>query len=374
MYQGMNISTLLKQDKGLYMKTISNKEKNIVVDYKVKILYLLIVLVIVSSSVFLGIYILFAPFKPAIIVHIVYILFHLTLLYFLKKKQYMFVKLSILLTFIIQLTLAVYVWFPVTTGYNLFYYMVPIAAFLTVDVHKTWERYFAFFLSILATLLFLGSVSLNMDFYLYVLDSEVEKLIHTFTIISTIVPATFIFYRYTIDLSKKQNELRYLANTDALTQVANRRVLFELGEKEVVLAYKYAHEFTLIQLDIDHFKFVNDSFGHPVGDEILVQLTQVIHQHIRKEDTFSRHGGEEFAIIVRKTTWESGMEVAEKLRRVVETEVFKVGDNEVKITLSIGVAQFTPKYNTFNEMMRVSDKALYKAKNKGRNCVVLGSM
>ena len=156
--------------------------------------------------------------------------------------------------------------------------------------------------------------------------------------------------------------------------MANRRVLFELGEKEVVLAYKYAHEFTLIQLDIDHFKFVNDSFGHPVGDEILVQLTQVIHQHIRKEDTFSRHGGEEFAIIVRKTTWESGMEVAEKLRRVVETEVFKVGDNEVKITLSIGVAQFTPKYNTFNEMMRVSDKALYKAKNKGRNCVVLGSM
>lgn len=356
------------------MKTISNKEKNITIDYKVKILYLLIVLVIVSSSVFLGIYILFAPFKPAITVHIIYILFHITLLYFIKKKRYLFVKLSILLTFIVQLTLAVYIWFPVTTGYNLFYYMVPIAAFLTVDVHNKWERYLAFFLSLIATLLFLGSIYYSMDIYLYVLAPEVEKLIHTVTIISTILPATFIFYRYTIDLSKKQNELRHLANTDALTQVTNRRVLFEQGEKEVVLAYKYAYQFTLIQLDIDHFKFINDSFGHPVGDQILVQLTQVIRRHIRKEDTFSRHGGEEFAIIVRKTTWETGMEVAEKLRQVVENEVFRVGDNEVKITLSIGVAQFSKKYNTFDEMMRVSDKALYKAKNNGRNCVVLGSV
>jgi len=343
-------------------------------DYKIRILYLLILLVIVSSSVFLSIYILFAPFKPAIIISIVYILFHVSLLYFIKKKKYLFVKLSILLTFIIQLTLAVYVWFPVTTGYNLFYYMVPIAAFLTVDIHKKWELYLAFLLSLLATSLFLGSVFYSLDFYLYVLDQEVERLIHTLTIISTILPATFIFYRYTIDLSKKQNELRYLANTDALTQVTNRRVLFEQGEKEVMLAYKYAHEFTLLQLDIDHFKTINDSFGHPIGDQILIQLTQVIRQHIRKEDTFSRHGGEEFAIIIRKTTCESGMEFAEKIRSVIENEVFKVGDIEVKITLSIGVIQYRSEYSTFDEMMRVSDQALYQAKNKGRNCVVLGLM
>ncbi|MBI9012090.1 MAG: GGDEF domain-containing protein [Clostridiales bacterium] len=356
------------------MKNILNAEKNLDMDYKIKILYLLILLVIVSSSVFLGIYILFAPFKPAIIVHLVYILFHVSLLYFVKKKKYLFVKFSILITFIVQLTLAVYLWFPVTTGYNLFYYMVPIAAFLTIDVHKTWERYLAFSLSVIATLFFLGSVVYSMDIYLYVLDPEIETLIHTLTIISTILPATFIFYRYTIDLSMKQNELRHLANTDALTQVTNRRVLFEQGKKEVMLAYKYAHEFTLIQLDIDHFKFINDSFGHPVGDEILIQLTQVIRQHIRKEDTFSRHGGEEFAIIIRKTTWESGMEVAEKLRSVVENEAFIVGDIEVKITISIGVTQYTREYSTFDEMMRVSDKALYKAKNKGRNCVVLSSI
>jgi len=356
------------------MKNIHNTAKELEVDYKIRILYLLIMLVILSSSVYLGIYLVFAPFKPAIIVSIVYILFHVSLLYFIKKKKYLFVKLGILLTFIIQLTLAVYVWFPVTTGYYLFYYMVPIAAFLMVDIHKKLELYLAFALSLLATLLFLGSAYYSMDMYLYMLDPEVEKLIHTFTIISTILPATFIFYRYTVDLSIKQNELRYLANTDALTQVTNRRVLFEQGEKEVMLAYKYAHEFTLLQLDIDHFKTINDSFGHPVGDQVLIQLTQIIRQHIRKEDTFSRHGGEEFAIIIRKTTCESGMEFAEKIRRVIENEVFKVGDLEVKVTLSIGVVQYNSEYSTFDEMMRVSDQALYQAKNKGRNCVVLGSM
>ena len=122
------------------------------------------------------------------------------------------------------------------------------------------------------------------------------------------MPATFIFYRYTIDLSEKQNELRYLANTDPLTKVANRRVLFEQGEKEVYLAHKYAYEFTLIQLDIDCFKSINDSYGHPVGDEVLIKLTQVIRNHIRRKDTFSRHGGEEFAIIIRKTICEMGLE------------------------------------------------------------------
>jgi len=370
----MNASTPTNYGKGLIMKNKFYAAKDLDVDYKTKILYLLILLVILSSSVYLGIYLLLAPFKPAIIVHIVYILFHVSLLHFIKMKKYLFVKLSILLTFIIQLTLAVYVWFPVTTGYNLFYYMVPIAAFLMVDIHKKLELYLAFILSLLATLLFLGSAYYSMESYLYVLDPEVEKLIHTFTIISTILPATFIFYRYTVDLSKKQNELRYLANTDALTQVTNRRVLFEQGEKEVMLAYKYAHEFTLLQLDIDYFKAINDSFGHPIGDQILIQLTQVIRQHIRKEDTFSRHGGEEFAIIIRKTTSESGMDFAEKIRRVIENKVFKVGDVEVRITLSIGVIQYRHEYSTFAEMMRVSDQALYQAKNKGRNCVVLGSM
>lgn len=355
------------------MKTFFSTEKDTDIDYKEKIMYLLIFLVIGLSSIFLCIYILYAPFRPAIIIHFAYMLFHVILLYFLKKKRFMFVKFSILITFILQLTLGVYLWFPVTTGYNLFYYMVPIAAFLTLNINNLYERFFAIFLSLLATVLFIGSIYFNMDFYMYALEPEVEKLIHVLSVTSTITPATIIFYIYTLNLSKKQSELRYLANTDALTKVTNRRVLFEKGEKEVSLAHKYAYEFTLIQLDIDNFKSINDSYGHPVGDEILIQLTEIIRSHIRIEDTFSRHGGEEFAIIVRKTTSEEGLEVAEKIRHVIEKQVFRIDSIEVKLTVSIGVTQYAPEYNTFDEMMLVSDKALYEAKNNGRNCVVMKS-
>lgn len=340
-------------------------------EYKEHIMYILIGIVIFSSSVFLSIYLLAAPFKPAIIVHFMYICYHIFLYFMLKKKLYMFVKLSILLTFMIQLTLAVYLWFPVTTGYNLFYFMVPIVSFLTMNIDRKYERYFAIFLSFIATLLFLASVNIDMNFYLYELKPDVLKFVHTITVLSTILPATFVFYRYTIGLEQKQAELRLLANTDALTQITNRRVLFEQGEKEVILAKKYNHEFTLIVFDIDFFKKVNDSYGHPTGDKILIELSKLIQHHIRKEDTFSRHGGEEFAIIVRKTDLDTGLAVAEKVREVVSEHIFQIREHKIQISVSIGICQYESKYESFDAMMLVADKALYEAKNQGRNRVIL---
>ena len=353
------------------MKDLIEYKRGHDMEYKEHIMYVIIGLVIISSSIYLSVYLLLAPFKPAIVVQAIYTCYHIFLLFMLKKKFYMFVKLSVLITFICQLTLGVYFWFPVGTGYNLFYYMVPMASFLIMNIGNKYERTFAIFLSFLATALFLGSVYFDISFYIYDLKPDVLRFIHAVTVLSTIVPGTFIFYRYTVGLEQQHTELRILANTDALTQISNRRVLFEQGEQEVYLAKKYHHEFSLIELDIDYFKNVNDSYGHPVGDQTLIELSDLIRHHIRKEDTFSRHGGEEFAIIVRKTDRVTGLAFANKLREVISEHVFDINEHEINLTVSIGITQYESKYKSFDAMMLVADKALYEAKDQGRNQVIM---
>ena len=124
-------------------------------------------------------------------------------------------------------------------------------------------------------------------------------------------------------------------------------------------------------MDIDYFKNVNDSYGHPVGDQTLIELSDLIRHHIRKEDTFSRHGGEEFAIIVRKTDRVTGLAFANKLREVISEHVFDINEHEINLTVSIGITQYESKYKSFDAMMLVADKALYEAKDQGRNQVIM---
>lgn len=342
------------------------------IEYKVKIMHLIIWLVIGFTSVFIAIYLIAAPFMPAIVILVLYILFNLMLLIALKWRHYLFVKLGILLSYMIQLTLAVFIWFPVGTNYYLFYFLVPIAALTIMDINKHSEMVMSIVIATSAIILMILSQSLSMDFYLYELSSDAKQIISLMSVLSTILPATFIFYQYVYNLNIKQQELQKLANTDALTQITNRRVLFEHGEEEIRLAKKYHYDFTLIQLDIDFFKQINDTYGHHVGDQVLIELTNLLRSHIRKEDTFSRHGGEEFAIITRRTDKHAGQHMAEHLRAVVQEHIFHADPNAIKMTISMGLAIYSRgNYNSFNEMMVASDQALYSAKAEGRNCVKL---
>jgi diguanylate cyclase (GGDEF)-like protein/PAS domain S-box-containing protein len=158
-----------------------------------------------------------------------------------------------------------------------------------------------------------------------------------------------------------------LSITDQLTQLHNRMYLENSFLKEMKRAKRYHHSFAVIMLDIDHFKEVNDTFGHDVGDNVLVTISKVLSEHIRETDILGRWGGEEFLIISPHTAAGEAYALAEKLRNAIETCPIDIIGHK---SCSFGVSVFDLQDDTFKEVVKHADEALYIAKNSGRNCVV----
>ena len=165
-------------------------------------------------------------------------------------------------------------------------------------------------------------------------------------------------------------EIYRLTTIDGLTQVYNKRYFLETIEREMGRAQRYRREMSLIMFDIDHFKKVNDTYGHLAGDYVLKQLAAVIKSRIRREDIMARYGGEEFTIILPEIDGYNALQFAEKIRRLTEKSIFRFEDTEMPITISIGVAALTAEMTESNDLVKVADERLYEAKHKGRNRVV----
>ncbi len=335
----------------------------------VRLMNIMLLLVIFTTFSFLVIYVLMAPFLPAIIVHVFYLLLNLHLIFALRRGAIQYVKIILLTSFLIQLSMAVFLWFPITTNYNLYYLVVPLVAFSLVDYNSKIDLTITHIFSFISAILFLVSKTVTMDFFLYQTPQKAEMLISLMTIVSVIISMKLLFQQYAKDQYKYQKELERLANTDSLTNIHNRRVLYKDGVIEFDLARKFNHDLTLLIMDIDNFKMVNDQYGHPAGDQLLIKLTDIILRHIRKEDTFFRYGGEEFAILIRKSSLEDSKVLATKLLKVVENESFEIEGNTLKVTLSFGLAMYSDEYKDFDGMMSAADNALYTAKKQGKNRV-----
>lgn len=174
------------------------------------------------------------------------------------------------------------------------------------------------------------------------------------------------FLSINVDITAKI-ELEKMASTDKLTNIYNRRMLDQFLQVEIEIANRHKEELSLIILDIDHFKHVNDNFGHLAGDKILSELSNIISNNLRNSDIFGRYGGEEFLIICPKTNKHNAFILAEKLRIIVKTFEFdKVGYK----TVSIGISDFQ-KNDSIETLFKKADEALYIAKNSGRDkCIV----
>ena len=181
------------------------------------------------------------------------------------------------------------------------------------------------------------------------------------------------------DLAKKNAELELLyaevqqqAITDSLTGLYNRRGFFEFGNREVIRAKRYQRFLSAIMLDLDDFKKVNDTLGHPVGDKVLAETAQRCLRRLRKSDIIGRYGGEEFCILLPETVPGDAYNVAESLRRNFE-EPFEIGNATMTVTISVGVAGLKDNISSLQEMLEGADRALYTAKRSGRNCVRVDS-
>ncbi len=165
------------------------------------------------------------------------------------------------------------------------------------------------------------------------------------------------------------DEIYRLTTVDGLTQIFNRRYFEETLEREISRCNRYGRVMSLVLIDIDHFKQINDTYGHLAGDYILKQIASTIRTKIRREDIFARYGGEEFAIILPEIDGHNAHIFAEKIRRVVETTDFHFEEAKIPVTISIGVATLDPEEPSAAALIKRADERLYEAKAAGRNCV-----
>jgi diguanylate cyclase (GGDEF)-like protein len=166
------------------------------------------------------------------------------------------------------------------------------------------------------------------------------------------------------------NKLSNQANMDDLTGLLNRRYLMQLGERQLALMHQKNRQLGIILLDIDHFKAINDHYGHLAGDEVLKQLAHCIESSLRDNDLVGRYGGEEFVIFLPGSDLTTSLQIGERIRQGIENLVVEYENTSIRITISLGVQTTTVgNRTTMTELLKQADQALYQAKDNGRNCV-----
>ncbi len=178
------------------------------------------------------------------------------------------------------------------------------------------------------------------------------------------------------DISQRKEleaELFKQASTDALTGISNRRHFQNMAEQEVRRARRFARDLTVMMIDIDFFKPINDTYGHAAGDAILQGIVKRAIESLRQSDSIGRIGGEEFAVVLPETVLSAAYDVADRLRKHIKEKPFVAGHSAIKCTVSIGIAQLSPKDSGIEALFQRADKALYQAKKNGRDRVEIAA-
>ena len=209
---------------------------------------------------------------------------------------------------------------------------------------------------------------------------EPEALIPTSGFSSTPGPALLVFYAVTIGSSfafllmhkeRADRETYELATTDSLTAVYNRRTFKELAEPQLSRSRRAQVPVSLLMLDLDHFKRINDTYGHLAGDDVLKAFAKLVGACLRKEDLLARYGGEEFVVLLPSASQQAALSLSERIREQVAARPFDANGHLVRVTVSVGIAsEAGDTLPSLEAMLGRADEALYKAKDDGRNRVV----
>ncbi len=176
-------------------------------------------------------------------------------------------------------------------------------------------------------------------------------------------------FKLLLDRAQMYQQLQKISITDSLTLLPNKKHFLDRLEEEFSRSTKFDLSLTFLMIDIDHFKHHNDTYGHLVGDEILRIISQIIRDNIREIDLPGRFGGEEFSVFFPETSKSQALPVAERLRTEIEKSDFRVYDEKINLTVSIGVASSPEDTKNLDRLIEKADQALYKAKKSGRNQV-----
>lgn len=227
------------------------------------------------------------------------------------------------------------------------------------DVNNNKEIHFILAIPLLKDNLTIGVIVLvhkSKQFF----DSELANLFFFASQAALAITNTLLF-----------EEAMHQAQTDSLTGLYNHRHFFDLAKKEINRAQRYKHSLTVLMVDIDHFKYINDTFGHPAGDQVLIIIANLCRKLFRNIDIVGRYGGEEYAILLPETPLQTAIEVAERLRHTVERTTISYHRRHILVTISLGIASLRNDCTSITRLIERADTALYHAKAQGRNRVVL---
>lgn len=195
---------------------------------------------------------------------------------------------------------------------------------------------------------------------------QLPSITATLAMLASLLMCASMAYLFALLTHRQHLQLQSIATQDPLTLLGNRRSMDEELQLSIEDFARNQTPATLIVLDLDFFKMVNDKFGHNVGDGVLVELATLLKKRVRRTDRIFRFGGEEFVVLARNTPLKDALQIAEQLRARIEAEI---KDPEGALTASFGCAQLLPEENSEDWFVR-ADKAVYQAKQQGRNCVV----
>ncbi len=198
-----------------------------------------------------------------------------------------------------------------------------------------------------------------------------NSVIFQYLVISTVGGyAAYQIANYVYLSNENYRMLKQFSQKDSLTGLNNVRQFNQVWEESFKTARENKEELSFLLLDIDHFKKVNDTYGHHSGDIVLKEVSQILIDTTRSDDFVARNGGEEFSVILPKCSKEQALDIAERIRKKIEQHIFTITNNKkIKVTASIGMSNFTYQNINREELKELADKNLYKAKNNGRNQV-----
>ncbi|TDT43340.1 diguanylate cyclase (GGDEF)-like protein [Halospina denitrificans] len=264
---------------------------------------------------------------------------------------YLLVLFSMLVVALLTPNLSdkVFVWF----------YLIPV---LALFIHGRT-------LGLALSLVYLA-VAWLLYYYRYYDAPELLDVVGLTNVVACSLVLTGGVYAYEYSREQAEDRLHRMASTDSLTGLANRKHLRELLDYTVEECHRTKAGFSILGMDLDYFKSVNDRYGHDVGDQVLQQVGSVLEQRLRQADVPARWGGEEFMVLLPGTDREGASRVAENVRETLAASPVRVNGEDLSITTSIGIAEFPEDGNTVRELLIAADNCLYEAKCRGRDRVV----
>lgn len=290
---------------------------------------------------------------------------YLIYFYLIYKNEFIKARLSFFVVVLLQFLVITIFFLSTKSGIHYYYFLVPPVAYLMFRK----EMKLRFIISAISFLLLVLCHFYGQNYHILDLDENILDIIYIISIIIIFLVYIVLFNTFLDEIRKREVKLEALSKTDYLTKILNRRAFYTKSNEMIKLSERYETDLGLLLFDIDHFKMINDKYGHDAGDSVLVSLCKELSKSIRDTDCFARFGGEEFIIVLLNVSKEELLSFAEKIREIVEDMKIKsIKSEDINFTISIGATIFKKEEN-IESFIKRADIAMYKAKTEGRNIV-----